>query len=68
MTKVLTLKERKVITSLYKLNRYSNSNEVSKLAGVSWYMSNNILKSLYNNECILSRKIINGIIHYKLKV
>jgi len=68
MKSIFTTSEKNVIMALYRLDRYSNANEISKVSGVSWATVKKVLESLYKNKKILSRKIINDSLHYIIEL
>ena len=67
MKRIFTVTERSVIRTLYRLNRFANANEISKVSGISWATVKKILNYLYTNKKILNRKTIRGAIHYRIK-
>ena len=66
MKQTLTTTERRVITALYRYERFTNANEVSKLSGVSWATSKSTLIRLLRRG-ILQRKTLKGILHFRIK-
>lgn len=67
MTVKLTNTEKRIITAMYKLNRFANANEISKVAVVSWPTTKKALEILYSKRKILNKKDIKDKEYFMIK-
>lgn len=63
-----SLTERRVIASMFKLNRWATANEIAKWAdGMSWNTADKILKKILLKKKIVQKKKVDGKFYWMIK-